>query len=105
MKPTSFALLALSATAAMLFQTAVATADEMATRPVAGQKLDSGLGDLPHYRTWSDPTGKNPVADQVAGQKLDSGLGDLPHYRDWADKTGKLPVRLEQVVAAAGKQQ
>jgi hypothetical protein len=103
MKSTSFALLAVSATAAMLFQTAVATADEAAMQPVAGQKLDSGLGDLPHYRYWTDKTGKNPMAHQVAGQKLDSGLGDLPHYRYWTDKTGKMPVRLEQVVAESTK--
>ena len=25
---------------------------------VVGQKIDSGLGDLPHYRLWADPTGK-----------------------------------------------
>lgn len=64
-----------------------------------GQKLDSGLGDLPHYRDWSDKTGKamgQPVlttaalsVDPADGQKLDSGLGDLPHYRNWSDKTGK----------------
>jgi len=28
---------------------------------VAGQKIDSGLGDLPHYRDWKDPTGKAPL--------------------------------------------
>lgn len=103
MKSISFALLAVAASATLLFQTAVATADESAARPATGQKLDSGLGDLPHYRYWTDKTGKNPMADQVAGQKLDSGLGDLPHYRHWTDKTGKMPVRLERVVAEATK--
>ena len=66
-----------------------------------GQKLDSGLGDLPHYRYWADPTGKAPV--QVAGQKLDSGLGDLPHYRLWADPTGKMPVPPNDVLALAAR--
>lgn len=45
--------------------------------PVAGQKLDSGLGELPHYRYWADKSGRNPTAMRVAGEKLDSGLGDI----------------------------
>lgn len=48
--------------------------------PVAGQKLDSGLGELPHYRFWADKSGKNPTATRVAGEKLDSGLGDIAPY-------------------------
>jgi hypothetical protein len=48
--------------------------------PVAGQKLDSGLGELPHYRFWTDKSGKSPVATRVAGEKLDSGLGDIAPY-------------------------
>ncbi|QTN22866.1 hypothetical protein HZ992_22540 [Rhizobacter sp. AJA081-3] len=31
------------------------------TVQVQGEKLDSGLGDLPHYRDWKDPTGKAPL--------------------------------------------
>ena len=27
--------------------------------PVA--KVDNGLGDLPHYRDWTDPTGRSPM--------------------------------------------
>jgi hypothetical protein len=27
--------------------------------PVA--KVDNGLGDLPHYRDWIDPTGRSPM--------------------------------------------
>ena len=26
-----------------------------------GEKIDSGLGELPHYRDWKDPTGKAPL--------------------------------------------
>lgn len=39
---------------------------------VLGEKLDSGLGDLPASYTAAE------FQTQVVGQKLDSGLGDLP---------------------------
>jgi hypothetical protein len=43
---------------------------------VLGEKLDSGLGDLP-----SSYTAEEFRAAHVAGEKLDSGLGDLsPEY-------------------------
>ncbi|HZE90558.1 MAG TPA: hypothetical protein VE029_02435 [Rhizobacter sp.] len=45
------------------------------SRPIPGQSLDDGLGDLPHYAHWSDPTGKAPLRNHVPGEKLDSGLG------------------------------
>lgn len=51
---------------------------------VAGEKLDSGLGELPPYALWTDKSGRNPTA--VVGEKLDSGLGDLPAYHAWSDK-------------------
>lgn len=68
---------------------------------VAGEKVDSGLGDLPHYRAWSDPTGKAPMrtASVVAaakpalsGEKQDSGLGSLPHYKHWGATAARLPA-------------
>lgn len=40
---------------------------------VAGQSLDDGVGDLPHYAHWSDPSGKTRV--NIPGETLDSGLG------------------------------
>ena len=105
MKPIPRTLLGLAATVALCVQTFAVSAQEAPAVAAAGQKIDSGLGDLPHYRYWADPTGKTPMVAKIAGQKIDSGLGDLPHYRYWADPTGKAPVRLEQVVAEAGKQQ
>jgi hypothetical protein len=62
---------------------------------LSGQKIDSGLGELPHYRHWADPTGRSPLRAgevRVAGEKKDSGLGDLPHYRQWSDKAGGIPI-------------
>lgn len=47
---------------------------------VIGEKVDSGLGDLPHYRFWTTsprrPAG-GVVAVRIVGEKLDSGLGAL----------------------------
>jgi hypothetical protein len=28
-------------------------------------KVDNGLGDLPHYRDWIDPTGRSPMEPLV----------------------------------------
>ena len=28
---------------------------------VQGDKVDSGLGSLPHYSLWKDPTGRDPM--------------------------------------------
>jgi hypothetical protein len=58
-----------------------------------GQKLDSGLGQLPPYRLWDDPSGRQPMRHRVAGESLDSGLGELPHYREWDDPSGRHPLR------------
>jgi len=63
---------------------------------VPGEKIDSGLGDLPPYSDWStDPYLRTLVVrpNAVPGEKLDSGLGELKHYRFWADSTGRLRER------------
>ncbi len=101
MKPISRTSLCLAAAAALWLQASAVSAQEAPALAAAGQKIDSGLGDLPHYRYWADPTGKAPMVAKLAGQKIDSGLGDLPHYRYWADPTGKAPLRLEQRIAEA----
>ena len=90
---------ALFATMAVLASTPTLAADaSSATAQLPGQKIDSGLGDLPHYSQWADPTGKDPLRRvaavssakvHVVGEKVDSGLGDLPHYSQWADKSGR----------------
>ncbi len=62
------------------------SAKDARTHAVAGEKLDSGLGQLPHYRDWPASM-KAPApaivgrVNPVPGEKLDSGLGDLPPYR------------------------
>lgn len=81
------------------------------SRAVEGQKLDSGLGELPHYRHWVDNTGRVAVnsgtgrvaAVAVAGEKQDSGLGELPHYRHWKDKSGRDPLGRQGLQVASGK--
>jgi hypothetical protein len=80
--PLAAALAALTSLSA-----ATANAADAAAAPVrvAGEKVDSGLGELPHYNRWRT---------HVAGEKIDSGLADLPHYSKWADPTGKNPLRV-----------
>ncbi|MFN7087670.1 MAG: hypothetical protein ACK4N4_13755 [Burkholderiales bacterium] len=54
---------------------------------VAGEKLDSGLGKLPHYSRWAKHAELRKfatLAASVPGEKLDNGLGELPHYSQWA---------------------
>jgi hypothetical protein len=55
---------------------------------VPGEKLDSGLGALPHYRGKPQPAkgkesarGTSARLNPVPGEKLDSGLGQQPLYR------------------------
>ena len=50
---------------------------------VAGEKLDSGLDALPHYREWKDGLAMDTI--RLPGEKLDSGLGSLPPYSQWPD--------------------
>ena len=40
-------------------------AHEARTHRVSGEKLDSGLGELPHYRDWKDPSGRSVTAAAV----------------------------------------
>jgi hypothetical protein len=48
--------------------TAAGTGAKSSPRVVAGQKIDSGLGELPHYRLWADPSGKNPMGLSKSGK-------------------------------------
>jgi hypothetical protein len=60
---------------------------------VVGEKLDSGLGSLPHYSRWADRSGRVVIrVTAVPGESLDDGLGELPHYRLWVDRSGKHPM-------------
>lgn len=84
-------LCALTATLALLaFPLAHGADPSQAGNPghVIGEKLDSGLGELPPYSEWArHPETRNLVAvyapRQVIGEKLDSELGELPHYHEW----------------------
>ncbi|MFN7086256.1 MAG: hypothetical protein ACK4N4_06490 [Burkholderiales bacterium] len=64
----------------------------------AGQKLDSGLGKLPHYSQWAQHPQLAALAGNVPGESLDSGLGKLPHYSQWAQHP-----RLASLVVAADR--
>lgn len=82
----------------VLTMSGCASLDAGHTSVVPGAKVDSGLGNLPHYRNWVDPTGRTPMAPMLTASvvpagKVDSGLGDLPHYRDWVDPSGRMPTQ------------
>ncbi|HTP94993.1 MAG TPA: hypothetical protein VMK05_04040 [Burkholderiales bacterium] len=86
-------LCALAAALALLVFPLACDADpaDSERHAIPGEKLDSGLGELPHYREWGQqPATRNltrtrVAASHVPGEKLDSGLGELPPYRDWAN--------------------
>jgi hypothetical protein len=71
---------------------------------VPGQKIDSGLGSLPHYSKWIDRSGRDPMASRVPGESLDSGLGELPHYSKWVDPAGRDPLGLERTALGLARQ-
>jgi hypothetical protein len=64
---TRFTTLIVSAACAAttLFAAAALAAEKPTPVQVSGEKLDSGLGDLPHYRDWADKSGKNVVRKQT----------------------------------------
>lgn len=95
-------LMLVSATAAALLF-ANGPAMSVTGTAVAGQKVDSGLGELPHYRQWSDPTGRMPMGTRVLGESLDDGLGELPHYSTWSDRGGRDPLGLARLQLAANQ--
>ena len=37
--------------------------------PMPAAKIDNGLGDLPHYRDWIDPTGRAPMAPMQTAEE------------------------------------
>lgn len=92
----------LTLTAAALFL-AAGPARSGPDTSVPGQKVDNGLGDLPHYSKWVDRSGRNPVGNRVLGESLDSGLGDLPHYSKWVDPTGRDPLGRDATRVAVAK--
>ena len=72
-----FAFVSVAAALAAMLASGAAVAADLLPQQIPGQKIDSGLGELPHYRHWVDKTGKTPLPTRVVGEKLDSGLGDI----------------------------
>lgn len=70
---TKFITVSIAATLAasmfVLSSTAVAVEATAAPVRVTGEKVDSGLGDLPHYSQWADPTGKTVGQASVVADK------------------------------------
>jgi hypothetical protein len=70
----------LAASTFTLTASAVAAEPASASVPVPGEKVDSGLGDLPHYRQWADPTGKTLPA--TTGSKAAAKQGKAAAARE-----------------------
>lgn len=83
---------AMAASAALVLAWAPALAQAPRSTAVIGEKLDSGLGELPPYASWDDKYGRVPVQHRVAGESIDDGLGELPHYSHWLDRSGRDPM-------------
>ncbi len=92
MKQAKFLFHKMAALAGLLVATTMAGAEPPQadkTRKGAsfpGEKVDSGLGELPHYRDWKHTytpakAASQQIAIKIPGEKLDSGLGDVPVYR------------------------
>jgi hypothetical protein len=47
---------------------ACASLDVGASNATPAAKVDSGLGELPHYRDWADPTGRAPTERVVTAE-------------------------------------
>ena len=61
MKPFGRTLKVIALAIGVLTMSACASLDAGHASVVPGAKLDSGLGELPHYRDWIDPTGRMPT--------------------------------------------
>jgi hypothetical protein len=76
-KFTAFSAAAAIATA--LFSTStLATEPTAAAVKLSGEKLDNGLGDLPHYSQWADPSGKNPLRAKASTTRGDKTAQRAP---------------------------
>jgi hypothetical protein len=51
---------------------ACASLDTASTSLTPAAKVDSGLGELPHYRNWADPSGRAPMAHVVTAADVTS---------------------------------
>lgn len=70
--------LAVSIAASFVSLNALAAERATASVQVAGEKVDSGLGELPHYSKWTDRTGKNPMQSKASAQRDDQQAQRLP---------------------------
>ncbi len=71
-------IVALAAALPLQATTASAAGVKPAASTVAGQKVDSGLGELPHYRLWTDPSGKNPMGKPKTGKTSKAAKAATP---------------------------
>jgi hypothetical protein len=78
---------------------APAVAGETVSPPVRvhGEKLDSGLGDLPHYSTWADPSGRNPLQARASAGAPSSKKQPATAAQVDAKRLERLTVQAAQI--------
>ena len=50
------------------------------TASVPGEKIDNGLGSVPHFSKWTETW-----VYAVPAESIDNGLGSLPHFSTWTE--------------------
>jgi hypothetical protein len=66
MKALSQSLKIIALATGVLAMSACASLDASQSAAVPAAKVDSGLGELPHYRDWVDPSGRMPTQVMTA---------------------------------------
>ena len=65
MKPFGRTLKVIALAIGVLTMSACASLDTSFVGAAPAAKLDNGLGDLPHYRDWVDPSGRTSTEPQL----------------------------------------
>ena len=87
-------IVALAAALPLQATTALATDAASASATLSGQKIDSGLGELPHYRLWADSSGKNPMALQKAAKAVNEVKAEKAPLNADAKAAAPAPTRV-----------
>jgi len=68
MKPFGRTLKVIALAIGVLTMSACTALDTSLAGALPAAKLDNGLGDLPHYRDWIDPSGRTPTEPMLTAR-------------------------------------